>query len=93
MLRYRLIFGALLVLGSIGVFWLDGWLTTVELSGAWRGLFAGRATLPPGLMLLGLSCVLLPLAGRELSAIFTANGIDSRGWLIAVSALAAAVTL
>lgn len=90
MLKYRLITGPILILILLGVFFLDAYLDTVELSGAWTDLLSFKANpdrLPRGLALFGLAMVISPIAAIELSAIFRANGIITRQWLTAMAAM------
>lgn len=75
MLRHRLTIGPLLILGLLLVFWLDGWLDHVELTGFLKQLFLGRDYFPSGLALFALGLVVLPPAAWELARIFRANHI------------------
>ena len=93
MLSKRLIFGPLMVLAALGLFWLDWTLDHVQLSGFWQGVFDGREYLPSGVPLVVMAIVLIPLASRELAAIFRANGLISHTWLIALASVVAAVTV
>ncbi len=87
MLKYRLIFGPLLIALLLTVVVLDDWLDTVVLSGFWRDLFRGRTHLPRGLALFGLSLIAVVLAARELSNIFLHQGIATRKTLTSVAAV------
>ena len=93
MLKHRLMFGLVMLAGALAIFWLDAWLPTLELEGVWRRLFFGRRNPPPGLALLGLFLVLLPIAAVELTNIFRASEIRMRSPLISIAALAAAITV
>ncbi|MBI1372234.1 MAG: hypothetical protein GC159_05665 [Phycisphaera sp.] len=93
MLKYRLIFGPLLLVTIALLFWLDSWLATVPLSGFWQDVFMGRPTPPPGIVLLALLTVIIILASRELATICKANDIHTRAWLIATCSIAGAVAV
>ena len=82
-----------MILAVLGLFWLDAWLDTVRLSGTWQWVFLGRDYLPAGLPLVGVAMVLLPLAARELAAIFRANGVAAHTWLITVASIVAAMAV
>ncbi len=69
------------------IVWVDNWLDGVELAGMWKELFAQKQHPPRGLVLFGLALIIAPLAARELSAIFRANGIASRTWLTSLAAI------
>lgn len=87
MLKYRLIFGPLLIVAFLLLIWLDDQLDRVVLSGWLRELFLDREHLPRGLVLFGICLVILPLAAAELSNIFRANAVQSRTWLTALAAI------
>ncbi|MEE9129242.1 MAG: phosphatidate cytidylyltransferase [Phycisphaerales bacterium] len=87
MLKHRLITGPILVIVLLAIVWVDDWLDGVELAGMWQDLFAQKQHPPRGLVLFGLALVVAPLAARELSAIFRANGIASRTWLTSLAAI------
>lgn len=94
MLRYRLIFGPLMIALSLSVFWADNNFDHVKLEGIWRDLFFGRDYPPRGMVLaLVMWLVLIPLAARELTLIFRAAGIHARTWLVIVAANAGAATV
>lgn len=84
MLKYRLIFGPLLIAGAIALFWLDRWLDRVPIDGE---------TLPPGIILAALLLVLIPLATRELAAVLRLKQFPVYPWIINVGAIATAVSL
>ena len=71
----------------LGIVWVDNWLDGVELAGMWKDLFAQKQHPPRGLVLFGLALIIAPLAARELSGIFRANGIASRTWLTSLAAI------
>lgn len=88
MLRYRLITGPLLGIFLLAVVMLDDWLDKVPLTGFWSALFNHKEHPPHGLALFVLSLAVAPLAARELSTIFRANGIPTRTWLTSLGAMA-----
>ena len=85
MLRYRLITGPILIVLLLAVVMLDNKLDTVQLHDGWQNLFRGKDHPPRGLILFVLSLGVAPLAARELSAIFRANGIMTRTWLTSLA--------
>lgn len=85
MLRYRLITGPILIVLLLAVVMLDNKLDAVQLHDGWQNLFRGKDHPPRGLILFVLSLALAPLAARELSAIFRANGIMTRTWLTSLA--------
>lgn len=88
MLRQRLIFGSLMIVGLLVVLYLDAWLDQVSLAGTfWQSLFLGRAYLPAGLILVGLTWVLILLATPEIVTLFRAKGIEPSPVMIAISGL------
>jgi len=93
MLKYRLIFGPLLIVLMVSIFWLDAWVSRIPLGGTWRELFFDRPTPPHGMILLLLLSTVIILASRELAAICRANDIHTRGWLIATGSIAGAVAV
>jgi phosphatidate cytidylyltransferase len=91
-LKYRLIFGPVLVAAAVGLFWLDRWVDRLPITGFWRDLF--NAPTPPGGLILALVLMLLvPLAARELVAIFRRNGVETSTWITTLGSVAAALTL
>ena len=66
MLKYRLMLGPVLVLATIGVFWLDELAAT---------LVVGDRTLPAGAVLLIAFCIVLGFASWELARILRENGV------------------
>jgi phosphatidate cytidylyltransferase len=90
-LKYRLITGPLLIAALLFLVWLDDRVETVELSDAMSRMFAGRDNPPGGLVIFILGLVVAPLAAKELSAIFRAQGIMTRTWLTAAAAMAGLV--
>jgi len=89
MLRYRLVFGTLMIIGLLVVITLDTWLDTVPIDGTfWQWVFLGRVTPPPGLLLMLLFFGVIILAARELAEIFQHKQVPVDARLIAVGGLA-----
>ena len=89
MLKYRLTLGPTLLLALLGALWLDGYLETLP-SPPWLTQLnpALGPTLPPCTVILVLGLLIVPLAARELGAIFKAGGVAaSRRWM-AIAAMA-----
>jgi phosphatidate cytidylyltransferase len=86
-LRHRLITAPILIATLLALVLLDDWLDDVVLGGFWRELFRGKDHPPRGLVLFFLTLAIAPLAARELSAIFRANGIATRTWLTSLAAI------
>jgi len=93
MLGYRILSGLALMAFVLLLFWGDGRIDAIHLPESWRPLFADRPTPPAGLLLVVAAFVIIPLAVRELTAIFRANGIDVGRWLISSMAIAAALAV
>jgi phosphatidate cytidylyltransferase len=90
-LHLRLVTGTLLVLGLLGLLWLDGWA-----SAAVRGLPAVDDVLgtSEGIALVAFALVVLaPLLGRELAALLRAAGVSAPTWLTVLAAIVGAVAL
>ena len=76
MLKYRLIFGPIMIAALLGVVLLDSVLDGADLTDTpWQTLFLGRTYLPAGLLMLGCFSVLVVLGARELCKIFRAKGV------------------
>jgi phosphatidate cytidylyltransferase len=87
-LKYQLITGPLLVALLLALVLLDDWLDSLTLSGFWQNAFMGRTRLPRGLALFCFAIfVAAPLAARELSTIFSLQGIATRKTLTTVAAI------
>jgi phosphatidate cytidylyltransferase len=71
----------------LAVIWLDDRIDTVQLEGVWQRLFLDRDHPPRGLLLFGLGLLVAPLAARELTALFRADGIMSSPWLTSLAAI------
>jgi len=91
LLKHRLIFGPLLVILLLSVVVVDNWLDSVQLSNCpgWvQRAFLNRADLPRGVAVFTFAVfVAVPLAARELSAIFAYQGIATRKTLTTVAAM------
>lgn len=76
MLKYRLIFGPIMIAALIGIVILDSFLDRVDLTGtAAQAFFFGRAYPPAGLLMLLCFAVLVVLGAKELCLIFRAKGV------------------
>lgn len=76
MLKYRLIFGPLMIAAMLGVVLLDSVLDRVDLADtSVQGLFMGRTYLPAGLLMLVCFAILVLFGARELCLIFRAKGV------------------
>jgi len=88
MLKYRLITGPLLIVMILAVIVVDDWLDRVALNQFWSDFFRGKEHPPRGLALFAFAAfVAAPLAARELSAIFKAQGIATRKTLTTTAAM------
>jgi len=93
MLKYRLIFGPIMIVSILALVWLDAQLDHWQLTGFWKQLFNGRAYPPAGIVFLGLALVLIPLAARELANFFRGVDIPVHTWLISIAGIITALTL
>jgi phosphatidate cytidylyltransferase len=76
MLKYRLIFGPIMIATLIGVVIIDGILDGVDLTDTpLQAVFLGRTYLPSGLLMLACFAALVTLGTRELCVIFRAKGV------------------
>jgi phosphatidate cytidylyltransferase len=88
MLKYRLIFGPIMIAVFLGLCWLDNRLDQINIDGTFlQPLFAGRATLPAGLVMLLVFIALIPVATRELCAIFRAKNIPADYFMVTLSGI------
>ncbi len=88
MLRYRLLFGPLLLVLVFAVCWAEEQLDALRLEGTvWQTVFLGREYLPAGLLLLTILLAVIPLAARELTRIFRAKGIEADVWMLSFAGM------
>jgi len=88
MLRYRLIFGPIMILLGIGLFYLDDQLDRLDLSNTQiQPLVWGRTYLPSGLLLLVVLFFLIAMTAREIKAIFAAKGVPAESFMIALAGI------
>jgi phosphatidate cytidylyltransferase len=92
-LKYRLIYGPVLVAAAIGLFWLDRWVDHLPLNEFWREVFGGLHTAPPGLIIAVVMLLIVPLATRELVTIFRLSGVEANTWFTAIAAVAVGATM
>lgn len=93
MLRYRLIYGPLMIAAMVALFWADNQLDQIGLHGLWRRLFWGRQYLPAGLVMLTLVMIVMPLASLELCAIFRAKGIEAHTLVVTLAGMLGCATV
>jgi len=85
-LKQRLIVGAALIAALVFALWADQKLDGMPTPEGLRGLLG--ATLPPGLAMLAIGLVVVPIAAREMGRMFKAGGVQaSRRWM-AIAAIA-----
>lgn len=88
MLKLRLIFGPMMIAAMLALFYFDNSLDQLDLTGTvFERLFAGRAYLPAGLLMLLAFLLLIPLLARELVQIFHAKGIHANPVMITASGM------
>ncbi|MBC7835293.1 MAG: CDP-archaeol synthase [Phycisphaerales bacterium] len=87
-LKYRLMFGPLMILGLIGVLWLDEWLDHAAAPRWVPEFIRADGTWPPGLPIFLVGLALAPLACWELKAIFRAAGISATKGTLTFGAIA-----
>lgn len=94
MLKFRVIFGTLMIAGLAGLMYLDERLDQVRLDGTvWQKVFCGRTYLPAGLAMLGAFLGLIAVGTRELVRIFRAKGIYAHSWLVAGAGMAGCLAM
>ncbi len=94
MLKYRMIFGPLMIAMCVFCFWADMRLDHVSLDGLGSELFLGRSYLPAGLLLAAVTIgLLIPLAARELRNMLQASGVAAHGWLITTMSMLACLAV
>ncbi|MCE9591238.1 MAG: phosphatidate cytidylyltransferase [Planctomycetes bacterium] len=94
MLRYRLIFGPLMLAALVLILFLDNSLGLVDLTGTWaQRFFMGKPYLPAGLLMLAVFIVLIVLTAREMCAIMRAKGMDADPFIVALSGVTGCVLI
>ncbi len=93
MLKYRMIFGPLMIAAILGIVWADARLDGWRLTGVWQDVFLGRDYPPAGLLFALLAVGLIPLAAREVAAMFRGVGIPGHTCLISAASIVAALSL
>lgn len=93
MLKYRLIFGPLMLLVAFGGMWLDGTIQGAPAPAwlAWIGLAqispGGAPIIPGGLLILtGCVLILIPPAAFELAHVFRSAGMTIYPWILTLTA-------
>jgi len=85
MLKYRLIFGPIMILALLAILLADGYLDQVDLTGTHFARILGRTYLPSGLLLFALIVVLMGFAAREMCHMFRAKAVPVHTTMIAVA--------
>ena len=93
MLKYRLIFGPVMIAAVLAAVWADEQLDTIQLTGKLKELFFGRDYPPAGLLLLVVAIAIIILGSREITAIVRGVGLNCHRWLISVGAIAGCLTI
>ncbi|MEX0776480.1 MAG: phosphatidate cytidylyltransferase [Phycisphaeraceae bacterium] len=94
MLKYRLIFGPIMIAALVAVIYFDNRLDRLSIQGTvWQSIFAGRAYLPAGLIMLGLFLAMIPFGTVELCAIFRAKGIAAHAFMVGASGMAGCLAM
>lgn len=94
MLKYRLIFGPLMLGALALILYLDNTLGRVKLTGTWlQKVFLGREYLPAGLLMLALFVVLIILSAREVCGIMRTKGLAADTFLLALSGVTGCVLI
>jgi len=88
MLRYRLVFGTLMIGLLLLVFWADAQLDHVSLAGTWIGEKTGRTHPPAGLLIFGLTITAMVLTSAELARFFKAKGVGTSHNMVAIAGAA-----
>lgn len=87
MLKYRLLFGPVLILVILLTAWLDQRLQGVPLPDAIARLWPGPGTFPPGVVIFVVVVAASVLASRELTRIMRDNGIKTSKRITTTAAL------
>lgn len=88
MLKYRLIFGPLMLAFVAVMVYFDDKLDQVAIQGTlFEKLFLGRTYLPAGLVMLTVFLAVTPLAAREMAAIFRAKGIEADTVMVSIAGM------
>ncbi len=93
MLRYRLIYGPLMIVGFLLLLLADEQLGRIELPWPWYEQVTGRTDLPQGLLMLAMFLLMIVLAARELCRMFHAEHVQASPTLVAVSAVLGCVLM
>jgi phosphatidate cytidylyltransferase len=94
MLKYRLIFGPIMIALLGGVLYLDDRLDRVDIGGTvWQSLFMGRAYLPAGLVMLAVFLLLILAGSGELCAIVRAKGVQASRMMFALAGMTGCVSM
>ncbi len=94
MLKYRLIFGPMMIAALVGLFYIDNQLDRVDLTGTWwQSVFLGRTYLPRGLLILAVFVVLIVLLSKELCDLFKRKSIEADRSMVALAGISGCVLM
>lgn len=93
MLHLRLVSGVGLIVFGLSGFWLDNKLDSLRLNEFGQRLFNGRTSPTPGLILLAICLLILPIASFELRNVFRAHGVRTAGLLISIATMLTSITM
>ena len=80
LLKHRLIMGVTLIAALIGALWVDQWLQDKP-TPEWL-IWLLTSKMPPGMAMLLIGLVVVPMGAREMGRMFRANGVmASRRWM------------
>lgn len=88
MLKHRLIFGTLLIVGLLLFLWGDSAIDGVRVPEGLRDAIGGRQTLPPGVLMLPVCLVLSVMGARELARMVREKGMAASTRVTCAAALA-----
>lgn len=93
MLKYRLIFGPIMIAAILLVFWGDSHLQSIVAPALLQNLFTETTHYPPGLAIAAFIVLIAILPARELTHMFAAKQIKTNTALITLAAIATAMSL
>ncbi len=94
MLKYRLIFGPIMIVLMLTLFFMDDRLDQLPISDTiWQTIFLGRSYLPAGLVMLFVFLMMIPFGTVELIRIFRAKGIHADPFMVGLAGMAGCFSL
>ncbi len=94
MLKYRLIFGPIMVALMLTLFYFDDRMDQLAISDTiWQSIFMGRRYLPAGLVMLFVFLAMIPFGTVELIRIFRAKGIHADPFMVGLAGMAGCFSL